>query len=49
MAKGLKNSVENMYNRMIAYSVLTSLATAVMGVVLYFLAIWLKFYLQIFS
>ena len=37
MAKGLKNSVENMYNRMIAYSVLTSLATAVMGVVLLFL------------
>lgn len=37
MAKGLKNSVENMYNRMIAYSVLTSLVTAVMGVVLLFL------------
>ena len=37
MAKGLKNSVENMYNRMIAYSVLTSLATEVMGVVLLFL------------
>ena len=34
MASGFKNSIENMYKRMIIYSLLTALFTIVMGIVL---------------
>ncbi len=34
MAKGLKNSIDNMYKRMIAYSLVTAILTIVVGVVL---------------
>lgn len=34
MASGFKNSIENMYKRMIIYSLLTSLFTIIMGIVL---------------
>lgn len=34
MANGLKNSIENMYKRMIIYSLLTALFTIIMGIVL---------------
>lgn len=37
MAKGLKTSIENMYNRMILYSILSAVATVVIGIVLLFL------------
>ena len=34
MASGFKNSIENMYKRMIIYSLLTALLTIIMGIVL---------------
>lgn len=34
MASGFKNSIENMYKRMIVYSLLTALLTIIMGIVL---------------
>lgn len=34
MASGFKNSIENMYKRMIIYSLLTALFTIIMGIVL---------------
>ena len=34
MASSFKNSIENMYNRMIAYSIVTALATVIVGIVL---------------
>ncbi len=34
MAKGLKNSIENMYKRMIMYSIITALLTVIVGIVL---------------
>lgn len=34
MATGFKNSIENMYKRMIIYSILTALFTIIMGIVL---------------
>ena len=34
MAKGLKNSIENMYKRMIMYSLITAILTVVVGIVL---------------
>lgn len=37
MATGFKNSIENMYKRMIIYSLLTALFTIIMGIVLLFL------------
>lgn len=37
MASGFKNSIENMYKRMIIYSLLTALFTIIMGIVLLFL------------
>jgi len=37
MAKGFKNSIDNMYNRMIIYTLLVALATIIVGIVLFFL------------
>lgn len=34
MAKGLKNSIENMYKRLIIYSIITALLTVIVGIVL---------------
>lgn len=37
MAKGFKNSIENIYNRMMLYSIIAAVATVVVGFVLLFL------------